>query len=84
MLVFVNAMIPLPRESAGAWWGNTDAAQARVAAARRGGYDAQFDLQTYFLPDVPEAVLRAGPARQREQTEAVFEYPCLFERWTWK
>jgi pimeloyl-ACP methyl ester carboxylesterase len=81
MLVFVNAMIPLPGETAGAWWGNTDAAQARVAAARRGGYNAEFDLQTYFLHDVPEAVLRAGPARQREQTEAVFQYPCLFEGW---
>jgi pimeloyl-ACP methyl ester carboxylesterase len=81
MLVLVNAMIPLPGETAGAWWGNTDAAQARVAAARRGGYDTGFDLQTYFLHDVPEAVLRAGPARQREQTEAIFQYPCQFERW---
>jgi pimeloyl-ACP methyl ester carboxylesterase len=81
MLVFVNAMIPLPGETAGAWWGNTDAAQARVAAARRGGYSPEFDLQTYFLHDVPEAVLRAGPAHQREQTEAIFQNPCLFERW---
>jgi pimeloyl-ACP methyl ester carboxylesterase len=81
MLAFVNAMIPLPGETAGAWWGNTEAAQARVAAAGRGGYNAEFDLHTYFLHDVPEAVLRAGPARQREQTEAVFQYPCLFESW---
>jgi pimeloyl-ACP methyl ester carboxylesterase len=81
MLVFVNAMIPLPGEAAGGWWGNTDAAQARVAAARRGGYNTEFDPQTYFLHDVPEAVLRAGPARQREQSEAIFQYPCQFERW---
>jgi pimeloyl-ACP methyl ester carboxylesterase len=81
MLVFVNAMIPLPGETAGAWWGNTDATQARIAAARGGGYNSEFDLQTYFLHDVSEAVLRAGPARQREQTEAIFQYPCLFERW---
>ena len=81
MLVFVNAMIPLPGETAGAWWGATDSAQARVAAARSGGYNTEFDLQTYFLHDVPEAVLRAGPARQREQTDAVFQHPCLFERW---
>jgi pimeloyl-ACP methyl ester carboxylesterase len=81
MLVFVNAMIPLPGETAGAWWGTTDSAQARVAAARRGGYNTEFDLQTYFLHDVPEAVLRTGPARQREQTDAIFQHPCLFERW---
>jgi pimeloyl-ACP methyl ester carboxylesterase len=78
MLVFVNAMIPLPGETAGAWWGTTDSAQA---AARRGGYSPEFDLQTYFLHDVPEAVLRAGPARHREQTDAIFQNPCLFERW---
>jgi len=81
MLVFVNAMIPLPGETAGAWWGTTDSTQARVAAARRGGYSTEFDLQTYFLHDVPEAVLRAGPARHREQTDAIFQNPCLFERW---
>jgi pimeloyl-ACP methyl ester carboxylesterase len=65
MLVFVNAMIPLPDETAGAWWDNTQAVQARVAAAHRGGYNAEFDLQTYFLHDVPQIVLRGGPARQR-------------------
>jgi pimeloyl-ACP methyl ester carboxylesterase len=81
MLVFVNAMIPQPGETAGAWWENTGAAPARVAAAKRDRYSAEFDLQTYFLHDVPEAVLRAGPARQREQTEAIFQYPCQFERW---
>jgi pimeloyl-ACP methyl ester carboxylesterase len=81
MLVFVNAMIPQPGETAGAWWGNTGAPEARIAAAKRSGYNPDFDLQTYFLHDVPETVLRAGPARQREQTDAIFRYPCQFERW---
>ena len=81
MLVFVNAMIPQPGETAGAWWGNTQAVQARVAAAQRGGYSAEFDLENYFLHDVPEAVLRAGPAEQREQAGAIFQDPCRFERW---
>ncbi len=80
-LVFLNAMIPKPGETAGAWWGNTGSVQARIAAAKCGGYSTEFDLQTYFLHDVPEAVLRAGPARQREQTDAIFQYPCQFERW---
>jgi len=80
MLVFVNAMIPQPGETAGAWWGNTGAPEARVAAAEAAGYSAEFDLRTYFLHDVPESVLREGPS-QREQADAVFGEPCRFERW---
>jgi pimeloyl-ACP methyl ester carboxylesterase len=80
-LVFVNAMIPIPGETAGAWWDNTDAVPARIAAARRGGYSTEFDLHTYFLHDVPEAVLRDGPSHQREQAEGVFQEPCQFHSW---
>jgi pimeloyl-ACP methyl ester carboxylesterase len=81
LLVFVNSMIPRPGETAGAWWQNTGAVDARVAAAKAGGYSAQFELPTYFLHDVPDAVLRDGPSRQREQSETVFGQPCRFERW---
>ena len=81
VLVFVNAMIPLPGETAAAWWEDTGAVQARIAAAKAGGYNAEFDLPTYFLHDVPAAVLRDGPSRPREQAEAVFKEPCCFERW---
>jgi pimeloyl-ACP methyl ester carboxylesterase len=79
MLVFVNAMIPLPGETAGAWWANTRSAEARVAAAGRGGYRTEFDLQTYFLHDIP--ALPPDRERQREQSDEIFQYPCLFERW---
>jgi pimeloyl-ACP methyl ester carboxylesterase len=81
MLIFVNPMIPRPGETAGAWWENTGAVRARVAAARAGGYSTDFDLPTYFLHDVPEAILREGPSRPREQAETVFNEPCRFERW---
>jgi pimeloyl-ACP methyl ester carboxylesterase len=81
MLVFVNAMIPQPGETAGAWWENTGAVQARAAAAKSGGYSAEFDVPTYFLHDVPEAVLREGPAQQREQAQTVFKEPCRFDHW---
>ena len=37
-LVFVNAMIPVPGETAGAWWDNTGSEAARAEAARKGGY----------------------------------------------
>jgi len=81
MLVLVNAMIPRPGEKAGAWWQNTRSTDSRVATAQTRGYSATFDVPTYFLHDVPEAALRAGPARPRDQAESVFEEPCGFERW---
>jgi pimeloyl-ACP methyl ester carboxylesterase len=79
-LVFVNAMIPLPGETAGDWWGNTGSEAARMDAARRGGYSTEFDLATYFLHDVPADVIAAGEP-QREQGKNVFREPCRFEAW---
>src|SRR5262249_37561919 len=58
MVVFVNAMIPEPGETAGAWWGATGAVSAREQAAARRGYATEFDVETYFLHDVPLDVLR--------------------------
>jgi hypothetical protein len=53
MLVFVNGMIPAPGETAGEWWGTTGSIEARIEAAKRGGYSTDFDLATYFLHDLP-------------------------------
>ncbi|WP_084809689.1 alpha/beta hydrolase [Bradyrhizobium sp. NAS80.1] len=80
-VVFVNAMIPEPGETAGAWWGATGAVEAREEAARRGGYPTEFDVGTYFLHDVPQDVLRTGPEQPREEAPTVFGEPCRFERW---
>jgi pimeloyl-ACP methyl ester carboxylesterase len=80
-LVFVNAMIPLPGETAGDWWQNTGATRARIAAAESAGYNAEFDLQSYFLHDLPQAVLKEGPAHQREEAGIVFTQPCKFRSW---
>src|SRR5690349_19916960 len=81
MVVFVNAMIPKPGETAGAWWGATGAIEAREQAAVRRGYLTEFDVGTYFLHDVPQGVLRTNPEQPREQAETVFGEPCRFERW---
>jgi pimeloyl-ACP methyl ester carboxylesterase len=67
MVVFVNAMIPKPGETAGAWWGATEAVEAREQAAARRGYATQFDVETYFLHDVPRDVLRTGPQQPRRK-----------------
>jgi pimeloyl-ACP methyl ester carboxylesterase len=80
-LIFINAMIPLPGETAGDWWENTGATRARIAAAESAGYRTDFDLETYFLHDVPESVLRSGPAHPRDETEIVFRQPCNFRQW---
>jgi pimeloyl-ACP methyl ester carboxylesterase len=81
MLVFVNAMIPVPGETPGAWWGNTGSEAARLAAARSGGYGAAFDIPTYFLHDVPPKVLAAGEGKERGQAGTVFADACDFKRW---
>ena len=86
-LVLVNAMIPLPGETPGAWWGNTgwqqarDAAGARQAAAERGGYGTDFDLPVYFLHDVPPEVVASGEGQQYPESDAVFGSVCGFRAW---
>jgi pimeloyl-ACP methyl ester carboxylesterase len=82
-LVLVNAMIPLPGETAGAWWEATGQEEARrtldLAAGR--GADTPFDEQVHFLHDVPAEVLAeiddggAGPAG------SLFTDPLPLDRW---
>jgi hypothetical protein len=45
--VLVNAMVPAPGETPGEWWEARGGIDARVAAAKSGGYSADFDLATY-------------------------------------
>lgn len=80
-LVLVNAMIPVPGETAGAWWANTGSTEAREAAAGRAGYSQEFDIPTYFLHDVPPEVLKDGEKHQRPEAEVVFGEPCRFKEW---
>lgn len=80
-LVLVNAMIPRPGETAGDWWGNTGSEAAREAAAKKAGYSPRFDLETYFLHDVPAEVARAGESENHEEAPIAFREPCRFEAW---
>ena len=80
-LVFVNAMIPRPGETPGAWWDDTGWAGARVAAAERGGYGTEFDPAVYFLHDVPPEVAAAGEPYQRPEADVVFGSACDFTAW---
>ena len=80
-LVLVNAMTPAPGETPGAWWDNTGWAEARIAAAERGGYGTEFDEVVYFLHDVPPEVAAAGAEHQRPEAGAVFGSVCDFDSW---
>jgi pimeloyl-ACP methyl ester carboxylesterase len=80
-LVFVNAMIPVPGETPGAWWDNTGSEKARQAAARRHGYAVDFDLATYFLHDVPKPIAKQLASHARDEVEIAFREPAKFEAW---
>jgi len=80
-LVFVNAMIPVPGETAGEWWDHTGAVEARKAAASRGGYSAEFDVEAYFLHDVPQSVAEAGAKHERPESDIAFREPASFDAW---
>ena len=81
LLILVNAMIPLPGETPGDWWGDTGWEPARVAAAQAGGYPVEFDLATYFLHDVPADVVATGEAHNFPEADIAFGQPCAIERW---
>jgi Alpha/beta hydrolase family len=80
-LVLVNAMVPSPGETPGAWWENTRSLAARTAAAEQGGYGTEFDEAAYFLHDVPPEVVAAGATHQRPEAGAVFGSACDFDAW---
>ena len=81
-IVLLNAMIPLPGETSGEWWDATGSSEARRDHDIREGRDpdANFDLETYFLHDVPADVL-AAMGDERDQTETVFVAPWGLEAW---
>ncbi|MFC7595838.1 alpha/beta fold hydrolase [Terrabacter sp. GCM10028922] len=80
-IVLLNAMVPLPGETAGAWWDAVGQEDARVEAARAGGYPTELDLDTYFFHDVDPAVAAGGAEHERDEVDRAFETPCEFSQW---
>ena len=72
---------PRPGETPGEWWDDTGWSDARVAAANRGGYSAEFDLAGYFLHDVPPDIAAAGEPYQRPEADVAFGSACDFDAW---
>ena len=79
-LVLVNAMIPVPGETAGDWWAHTGALEAQEEAARAGGY-GPFDVATYFLHDVDAEIAAEGERYQRSEADIAFGSVCDFTAW---
>ncbi len=80
----VNAMIPLPGETAGEWWEATGQAAAMRANEAHAGRDpdAGFDVHTHFFHDVPSAVVDEALAVEvTGAADSVFADPCDFARW---
>ena len=83
LVVLVNAMIPAPGEAGGDWWGNTGQAEAqRENDAREGRpVNAEFDVMTLFLHDVPESVRTEAATYDRDQSMTPFTQPWPSDSW---
>jgi pimeloyl-ACP methyl ester carboxylesterase len=82
MIVFLNAMIPVPGEAPDEWWGNTDSETARTSAAEAEGRDPEFDLHDYFLHDLADdAIAELLAGEPREPAESAMADPCAFKSW---
>jgi pimeloyl-ACP methyl ester carboxylesterase len=68
LLVLLNAMVPLPGETGGAWWTAT-------------GHADPGDPTEAFFHDVPADVAAAAQAEPLEQTGRPFEDPWPLDRW---
>ena len=81
-VILVNAMIPQPGETPGAWWDNVGWEQARTAAARRNGYSPDFDLDTYFMHDIPADLRELMAGHDAPQSGGPFGDVCAFDGWS--
>jgi hypothetical protein len=82
LLVMVAAMVPSPGETAGDWWGNTGAEQARREHDARSGRPPEFDLRTSFFHDVPPEVTDEAMAREpRGESAAMWTDPWPLTTW---
>jgi pimeloyl-ACP methyl ester carboxylesterase len=83
LVVLLNAMIPRPGETAGAWWGATGHAEARAEqAARDGRVLDDADVIGDFFHDVPPEVTAEVMAQgELSQSATVFEDPPLDTPW---
>jgi pimeloyl-ACP methyl ester carboxylesterase len=84
LLVLVAPMIPAPGETPGAWWSSTGQAEAQRQNDTAEGRDpdAEFDVLTVFMHDVPPEVVTEAVARgEPRQSDTPFAEPWPLEAW---
>ena len=83
LLVMLTAMIPVPGERPGDWWGNTRYEEAKRAQDERDGRapDSDLDLMDVFFHDVPPEVTVEAMKGERDQSGTPFEKPWPLESW---
>lgn len=84
LLILVAPMIPAPGESPGAWWSNTGQTTARRQQEEAEGRDpdAEFDVMTTFMHDVPSHVVADAFARgEPRQSDTPFADPWPLDAW---
>jgi pimeloyl-ACP methyl ester carboxylesterase len=84
-LILLNAMVPKPGESAGAWWDSTGHASARAAYYAENGLalPAEFDPIEAFFHDVPPDVVERAVAMGEPvvRFDTLFSQPWPLETW---
>lgn len=81
-LVLLNAMIPVPRETGGAWWEVTGQGEASAAYAREQGRRPEFEVDEVFFHDVPaEVVAHLTAHGEPEQSDRPFAEPWPLAAW---
>ena len=83
MIVLLNAMIPLPGETPGEWWGATGSDSARRAAEGAAGRDPEFDEERTFFHDLSDDVraqMELDP-QPRAPADTIWDQPCDIDRW---
>ncbi|XRQ16133.1 alpha/beta fold hydrolase [Actinomadura welshii] len=84
LLVMLNAMVPAPGETGGAWWENTGQAQAMADHAAREGrpVTTEFDPRESFFHDVPPDVTAEAFSREEPpQSSTPFTEPWPLKEW---
>ena len=84
LLVFVNAMIPLPGETAGAWWEHVDHASALAPVVTEHGplesWDAAAQVAV-FLNDVEPALAAESANHVGPPGAGIFSSPLAIDAW---
>ena len=83
LLVLLNAMIPVPGETGGAWWENTGQAKAyaELAAAQGRVVSDGIDVVVDFFHDVPADVTAEAMRGRPGAVVTPFSQPWPLDRW---